>query len=122
MILVDTSIWIDHLRTPNPVLFALLDESRVLMHRFVFGEIAMGDLRPRDQTLRWLNRIPELLPARESEVLALVDKAGLYAAGIGYIDAHLLTAVRLVPDTQFWTRDKPLREIAERLSIAADPA
>ena len=61
------------------------------------------------------------MPARDNEVLALVNKAGLYATGIGYIDAHLLTAVRLVPDTQFWTRDKRLREIAERLSIAANP-
>ncbi len=81
----------------------------------------MGDLRPRDETLRWLNRLPELLPARDSEVLALVNKAGLYATGIGYIDAHLLTAVRLVPDTRFWTRDKRLREVAERLSVAANP-
>ena len=122
MILVDTSIWVDHLRAPDPVLFALLDQRRVFMHRFVYGEIAMGDLRARNTTLHDLNRLPELLPARDSEVLALVNKAGLYATGIGYIDAHLLTAVRLVPDTQLWTRDKRLREIAERLSIAAHPA
>ena len=82
---------------------------------------AMADLRPRDETLRWLNRLPELLPARDSEVLALVDRARLYATGIGYIDAHLITAVRLVPDTQLWTRDKRLRAVAERLSIASDP-
>jgi predicted nucleic acid-binding protein len=121
VILVDSSIWVDHLRRPDPDLFELLDQNRVLMHRFVFGEVAMGDLRPRDETLRWLNRLPELLPARDSEVLALIDRARLYATGIGYIDAHLITAVRLVPDTQLWTRDRRLREIAERLSIAANP-
>lgn len=121
MILVDTSIWVDHLRRPDPVLFALLDERQVFMHRFVFGEIAMGDLRARKTILHDLSRLPELLQARDSEVLALVDKAGLYATGIGYIDAHLLTAVRMVPDTQLWTRDKRLRAIAERLSIAANP-
>ncbi len=90
------------------------------MHRFVFGEVAMGDLRPREDTLHWLNRLPELLPARDSEVLALIDRSGLYATGIGYIDAHLLTAVRLVPETQLWTRDKRLHSVAGRLSIAAD--
>jgi predicted nucleic acid-binding protein len=122
VILVDTSIWVDHLRKEDPVLFALLDQHRVFMHRFVYGEIAMGDIRARSTTLHDLNRLPELLPARDSEVLALVNKATLYATGIGYIDAHLLTAVRLVPDTQIWTRDKRLLAVAERLSIAADPA
>ena len=68
-----------------------------------------------------VQRLPEMRPARDSEVLALVDGARLFATGIGYVDAHLLAAVRLVPDTQFWTRDKRLREIAERLSIAANP-
>lgn len=102
-------------------MFALLDGNRVLMHRFVFGEMAMGDLRPRREILRWLDRLPELMPARDSEVIALVNQAVLHATGIGYIDAHLLTAVRLVPDTQLWTRDKRLRAVAERLSIAAIP-
>jgi predicted nucleic acid-binding protein len=121
VILVDTSIWVDHLRKSDPLLFALLDQRRVFMHRFVYGELAMGDLRARSTILHDLRRLPELLPARGSEVLALVNKAALYATGIGYIDAHLLTAVRLVPDTQLWTRDKRLRAVAERLSIAANP-
>jgi predicted nucleic acid-binding protein len=121
MILVDTSIWVDHLRRADPLMSSLLDEDSVLIHPFVFGEIAMGDLRPRDIILHWLSRLPELLPARDSEVLALVDDAGLFATGIGYVDAHLLAAVRLVPDTQLWTRDSKLLAIAERLSLAARP-
>jgi hypothetical protein len=91
------------------------------MHRFVFGELAMGDLRPRDATLHSLSRLPVMLPARDSEVLALVNRAGLYATGIGYIDAHLLTAVRLLPGTEIWTRDQKLKAVAERLSLAARP-
>lgn len=121
MILVDTSIWVDHLRRADPLMSSLLDQGDVLMHPFVFGEIAMGDLRPRDKVLHWLSRLPKLLPARDSEVLALVDGASLFATGIGYVDAHLLAAVRLVPDAQLWTRDSKLLAIAERLSVAARP-
>ncbi len=92
------------------------------MHPFVFGELAMGDLRPREPLLHFLSRLPEMLPARDREVLTLIGRERLYATGVGYIDAHLMASVRLSPDTRFWTRDKRLRVIAERLGIAFSTA
>jgi predicted nucleic acid-binding protein len=121
VILVDTSIWIDHLRRADALLSSLLDAGRVLMHPYVFGELAMGDLRPRGTVLHSLSRLPEMLPARDSEVLALVDRQRLFGTGIGFIDAHLLTAVRLMPEATLWTRDQRLLAAAERLSLAARP-
>jgi predicted nucleic acid-binding protein len=121
MILVDTTLWVDHLSKTNPTLSALLTNNEVLMHPFVFGELAMGYLRDRDKTLHLLRRLPEMLQARESEVLTLVGRAGLFGTGIGYTDAHLLTSVRLMPGTQLWTRDKRLAQAAGRLGLAAQP-
>jgi predicted nucleic acid-binding protein len=121
VILVDTSIWVDHLRRPDARMAALLDLTEVLMHRLVFGELAMGDLRPREPILHALRRVPELMPARDSEVLAMIERERLYSSGIGYADAHLLAAVKLAPETLLWTRDKRLRAAAERLSLAIEP-
>jgi predicted nucleic acid-binding protein len=121
MILVDTTLWIDHLHRANSLLSALLTSNQVLMHPFVFGELAMGSLRDRDKTLHSLRRLPEMLPARDSEVLTMVSRAGLVGTGIGYIDAHLLTSVRLMPGTLLWTRDKRLAQVAGRLGLAARP-
>lgn len=100
---------------------ALLDLTEVLMHGLVFGELAMGDLRPREPILHALRRVPELMPARDSEVLAMIERERLYSSGIGYADAHLLAAVKLAPETLLWTRDKRLRAAAERLSLAIEP-
>lgn len=121
MILVDTSVWIDHLNHGDPVLFSLLGENNVLLHPFVFGELALGTLRHPDAVLRSLRRLPEMRPARDSEVLAFIDRAGLGGTGIGYIDAHLITAVRLMRGAQLWTRDRRLEAVADRLGLAAHP-
>ena len=121
MILVDTSLWVDYLHKGNALLSTLLAQNNVLMHRYVYGELAMGTLRDRDRTLHALRRLPEMLPARDSEVLALNHGSQLFGTGIGYLDAHLLTAVRLVPGAQLWTRDKRLNHAASRLGVAARP-
>jgi predicted nucleic acid-binding protein len=119
VILVDTSIWIDHLRKGDLGLFALLSKNEVLMHPFVLGELALGDLHDRASTLQSLQRLPTLPPARDWEVLALIESAKLYTTGLGYIDAHLLCAVRLMPSAELWTRDARLAGVADRLGIGA---
>ena len=119
MILVDTSVWVDHLRKDDSSLRLLLDGGRVLLHPFVVGELAMGNLNRRDLVLTALRKLPEALVAREEEVLQFVAARRLFGRGIGYIDAHLLTSVQLTPGASLWTRDKRMLEIAGKLGLAA---
>lgn len=121
MILVDTSIWVDHLRKGDLGLFALLGKNQVLIHPFILGELAVGGIRDRALVLQSLRRLPALLPARDFEVLAYIDSARLHGTGLGYIDAHLLCAVRLANGVGLWTRDSRLAAIATRLGIGATP-
>ena len=97
MILVDTSIWIDHLRTRDEQLTQLLEAGQVLAHPFVTGELALGNLRNRDAVLGALQNMPQAAVATEPEVLRFIGEKGLFGLGIGYIDAHLLAAVLLTP-------------------------
>ena len=118
MILVDTSVWLDHARTPDTFLFKLLDEERILVHPFIIGELAMGTLKQRDITLRYLHELPQVVTAYDEEILRFVLSNQLFGTGIGYIDAHLLVAVKLTDGAKLWTRDKRLRAIAERLQLS----
>ena len=97
MILVDTSVWIDHLRTGDPVLAGLLDRAAVLGHVFVRGELACGNLRRRDEILALLADLPQAVVATDDEVLELIERRRLMGRGIGYVDAHLLVATRRTP-------------------------
>ena len=119
MILVDTSVWIDHLRSRDEILSTLLEQGNVLGHPFVMGELALGSLPRRDVVLNSLRRLPRANVARDEEVLRFVDREALFGVGIGYVDAHLLTATRLTADATFWTRDRRLQAAAEKLSLAA---
>ena len=120
MILVDTSIWVDHLRSGDKALAALLDNGQVAMHPFVIGELALGALRQRDMILDRLHDLPRVPVATEAETLRFIAGNALFQLGIGYVDAHLLAATQLAGDTTLWTRDKRLRAAAERLALAAD--
>jgi len=120
MILVDTSIWIDHLRASDQQLTQLLEAGQVLAHPFVIGELALGNLRNRDAVLGALQDMPQAAVATEPEVLRFIGEKGLFGLGIGYIDAHLLAAVLLTPGSLLWTRDKRLLAASSRLSIAAN--
>lgn len=122
MILVDTSIWIDHLRVSNERLARLLDACQVLAHPFVTGELALGNLRNRDAVLGALQDLPQVGMATESEVLRFIERKSLFRLGIGYIDAHLLAAVLLTPGSVLWTRDKHLLAASAQLGIAANTA
>ncbi len=117
MILVDTSIWIDHLRSGNAALVRLLDNSAVLAHPWVTGELALGNLSHRDEVISLLCGLPQAALADNDEVLRLIDQEGLYGARIGYVDAQLLAATRLTPDTRLWTKDKRLSTVTARLGL-----
>lgn len=120
MILVDTSIWIDHLRASDERLTQLLEAGQVLAHPFVIGELALGNLRNRDAVLGALQDLPQAGVATEPEALRFIGENGLFGLGIGYIDAHLLAAVRLTPGALLWTRDKRLAAACVQLGLAAN--
>jgi hypothetical protein len=122
MILVDTSVWIDHLRKSNIALQKLLDSGQVLCHPFIIGEIAMGNLKRRNVILSALQDLPKVVAAHNDEVMRFVSDRALFGLDIGYIDAHLLASVRLTPEALLWTRDQRLLETSEKLSFAFIPS
>ena len=121
MVLVDTSVWVDHFRRGNDGLARLLNAGRVWSHEFVIGELASGNLRRRSQVLHYLSNLPRTATARHEEVLELIERRRLYGAGLGWVDAHLLTAA-LIEGFPLWTLDKPLVAAAERVSVSASAA
>ncbi len=121
MILVDTSIWIDHFRSADLALARTLQDGQVLVHPFVLGELALGVIRVRDLALSYLSQLPRAATATPGEVLALIDRAGLHGSGVGYVDAHLLAAALLTPGARIWTRDERLASAAERLGVGLTP-
>lgn len=117
MILVDTSVWIDHLHKGIPPLADALERADVLVHPFVIGELACGSLARRREVLDLLADLPSSSVATDAETLLFIDRHRLMGKGLGYIDAHLLAAVLLTGGAELWTRDKTLREIAAKLRI-----
>ena len=117
MSLVDTSVWVDHLRKGDGRLVELLKRGDVVMHPFVVGEIACGNLAHRTLTLDLLEQLPRAVVADTDEVLGYIDRHNLHGKGIGYVDVHVLTSAAL-GDTKLWTRDKRLRAVAGSLGCA----
>lgn len=118
MILVDTSVWADHLRRGLPALAALLERGSVLMHPFVRGELACGNLKNRREVLRLLGELPAAPTATDVEVLDFIERRALMGRGMGYIDVHLLASVVLSGSAQLWTRDKRLAAVAVSMKLA----
>lgn len=118
MILVDTSVWVDHLRRGETQLARLLEGSGVVMHPFVVGEIACGNLADRPLILELLQALPTAVAADHDEVLGFIERHGLSGKGIGYIDVHLLASVTLTHGARLWTRDKRLHAVADALGLA----
>jgi predicted nucleic acid-binding protein len=116
--LVDTSIWIGHLRHGDGRLRSLLEASLVLGHAFVIGELACGNLPDRPALLRLLRELPQAVVAEPDEVLGFIDRHGLAGAGIGYVDAHLLASAALTPGARLWSGDRRLAAVAGRLGLA----
>ena len=107
MILVDTSVWIAHFRKRGPKLAELLGEALVLVHPFVVGELACGNLRNRARILTDLETLPSAASATYEEVMRLIEDRRLWGLGIGWIDAHLLASA-LLSNCQLWTMDRKL--------------
>ena len=122
MILVDTSVWVDHFRTGVPLLAQLLNQNRVSTHPFVLGELAMGSLPQRLSLLADLRALPHAISAETAEVMNYIERKRLFGLGLGLIDAHLLVSAQLTPETSIWTRDRRLADVAEKLSLAARTA
>ncbi len=120
MILVDTSVWIDHLRSGEPALATALEGGRVLMHPFVLGELACGNLENRSEVLRLLGDLPAAPTATDPEALGLIERRALMGRGVGYIDVHLLTSAALAGVGRLWTRDRRLAAVAAELELAFD--
>jgi len=119
VILVETSVWVDHFRARLPALVNCLEHSEVATHPFVVGELALGNIRQRRVVLALINALSTATVAHDGEVLAFVERRRLWGQGSGYVDAHLLSACHLSPGMRLWTRDKRLRFIAQEQGVAA---
>jgi len=117
LILIDTSIWIDHLRTGVVGLEPLVALGQVLNHPFVTGEIAVGDPRDWERLVTLLRALPAVPVASEDQFLEVIAGEELARTGLGFVDAHLLVACRLTPGTRLWSRDKRLARHASRLGL-----
>lgn len=120
MVLVDTSIWIDHLRSDDPRLSDLLKNRLVSMHPWIIGELACGTFARRPEVLRELKRLPAIPVARDQEVLFLIEHHRLMGTGIGWVDAQLVTAA-LASGMSMWTRDKRLTAAVSGLGLLYSP-
>jgi predicted nucleic acid-binding protein len=118
MILIDSSIWMDHFRQKNSELIDLARGKAILCHPFVVGEIAMSSFAQREIILSDLSDLPQAIVAFDDDVQKFVTRHKLFSLGIGYIDAHLLVSAQLTPGTHFWTKDKRLLAAAEKLGLA----
>jgi predicted nucleic acid-binding protein len=119
VILVDSSVWVDHLRSDDRTLVHLLENAQVLVHPFVIGELALGNIRQRSNLLDRLQDLPRASVASERDVLQFIERHELFGLGIGYVDVHLLAAVRLTFNASIWTRDKRLLTVATHLGVAS---
>jgi predicted nucleic acid-binding protein len=118
--LVDTSVWVDHLRRNDPTLSLLLRQGEVECHPFIIGELACGSLNGRTEVLSLLEKLPQSQIASHNEVLDMVERHRLFGHGIGWIDAHLL-ASSLLARSLLWTRDRHLAKVVRSLNLGWEP-
>ena len=117
MILLDTSVWVDHLRLGDALVVQVLESGQAAVHSFVIGELACGNLKSRAGVIGLLQALSQVPTATDDEVLYFIDKHQLMGRGIGYVDAHLLAA-STISGSLLWTRDKRLRSIATEQGVA----
>lgn len=117
MILVDTSVWVDHLRHGEPQLVQALMQTQAAIHPFVIGELACGNLKNRQTVIELLQALPTVKGAMDHEVMHFIESKDLMGKGIGYIDAHLCASA-LISGFKIWTRDKRLFLVAQNLGCA----
>ena len=116
MVLVDTSVWVVHLRNGNSGLKTLLHEGHVVCHPFTVGELACGNLKNRAEILSLLEALPMATHVEHEEVMKFIEDHTLIGKGLGYIDIHLIASA-VLPDIPLWTVDKKLNEISSKLGI-----
>ena len=119
--LVDTSVWVNHLRSGLPSLAAALESNTVMIHPWIIGELACGNLRDRIHVLDLLQSLPAGVVATDGEVLLLIEQQLLMGRGIGYVDAHLLASARL-SRCRLWTDDRRLHNVALELGVGMEPS
>ena len=117
MILVDTTIWIDHFRRGDARLIGLLEQGIVASHPMIRGELAVGSLSARDTVLGLLADLPSVVRADDDEVLELIERRSLHGRGLGFVDAHLLASCLLTPGTRLWSRDRRLTAAGRELGV-----
>ena len=117
MVLLDTSVWVDHLRQSDRLVVQLLESGQAAVHSFVVGELACGNLGSRNQVIDLLLALPRIETATEDEVLYFIERRKLMGRGVGYVDAHLLAATA-IGGALLWTRDNRLRDVAGELGVA----
>jgi predicted nucleic acid-binding protein len=117
-VLIDTSVWIDHLRGLDVAVTTALLEEEVLAHSFVIGELACGNLRNRRELVSLWTALPHAPMASHEEVLVFIDQHRLMGLGLGYVDVHLLAATALHGSARLWTRDRRLAAVATRMRLA----
>jgi predicted nucleic acid-binding protein len=122
LILADTSVWIDHLRSGDKEVRKQLNGGNIVIHPFVIAELALGSVQKRAKTLALLDLLPQVRVAQLGELRLTIEARRLYGQGIGLIDASLIASVFINPSTLLWTRDKQLRRVAEGLGIHASLA
>ena len=116
MIVADTSVWAHHIRDPSADFLQHLNADQVLMHSWVVGELALGNLPRRSAFLNFLKALPPMIEARDEEVMEMIEANKLHGSGIGWVDAHLVASARL-SQAALWTRDKRLFAVAQRLGV-----
>jgi predicted nucleic acid-binding protein len=116
LILVDTSVWIDHFRGTSNALVELLERGEVLMHPFVVGELACSNLKDRGDVLGLLQQLPSCTLAEHEEILMFIETRKLFGRGIGYVDSHLLASAAM-QRAALWTRDHRLQAVANDLDL-----
>jgi predicted nucleic acid-binding protein len=118
MVLVDSSVWIDHLRQKDDVLSQLLINGQVCIHPMIIGELACGNLQNRLTVIKLWQSLPHTKHATHEEALLCLNKHNLFGKGIGFVDLHLLASTLLTPSTLLWTNDRRLKTIADDLKLS----
>jgi hypothetical protein len=117
MVLVDTSIWVEHLRAGHRGLEDLLAEGKVACHELIIGELACGVIKNRREILALMQALPTVIEAEHDEAMLFIDRHRLTGKGLGFIDVHLMASA-VLSDTPLWTMDKTLKAESSRLGIA----